>query len=603
MNLKQEAEMQRNKEKNNPCHSEAKPKNLTKLLSVNRDSSLLLRMTRCYLRDCFVSVLAAMTLIGIVPIGCYSKDTWQSLYQPRQRVVKTISVYKDQIFIGTGNGVLVSKDKGKTWTDFGTDQLLKDSNGLSAINWICINEENNKIYIATSFGAYYSDIYQANWHKFFENIKTESNEINSLTVNKNKIYLDTNDGFWTCNLSLNSCERLNQGLEPDVLSGNFQIFYSLQVNNDLYIATSNGVYILNKDRASWQNISGGIHKLPGGRINARHLFVDNAGNIWAACGTGIYKSTDRGVSWKSESNGIGKNSEGFQGAFYLFQLDEILYSATESGVYSYNAESTSWDSLIAGIRTKESSKNVYWLVALEGDMYAATDEGLFVLREQKQEARGKKQEEQENSIVVLKGKIEADFANLEELEPSIIEVQKQTLKFASLPTNNDYKRYRLQARLRNIVPRVGVDLNTAGTNTNYYQFDKGISTDVSLSNDFKAGKTNRYQYDGRSFKQLALLWNTNQFIYDDEIREILNQARLTANIKENLLDDVTRIYFQRRRVQLENLTSPPNDEISKLSTELQLAELTGQLDSRTGGWFTKEIEKRKKLEASNASSK
>ena len=213
-------------------------------------------------------------------------------------------------------------------------------------------------------------------------------------------------------------------------------------------------------------------------------------------------------------------------------------------------------------------------------------------RESKQDTQSTDQEEQ-NSKLILKGKIETDFANLEELEPSVIEVQKQALKFASLPTTNDYKRYRLQARLRNIVPRIGVDLNTTGTDTNYYQFDKGISTDISLNNDFNAGRTNRYQYDGRSFKQLSVLWNTNQFIYDDEIREILNQARLTANIKENLLDDVTRIYYQRRKAQLETLLTPPPNIQNKLSKEIEIAELTGQLDSRTGGWFSKELERRK----------
>lgn len=540
-----------------------------------------------------LTILLAMILTVTTPIDCYSKDTWRFLYQPRQRVVKTIGIYKDQIFIGTGNGVLVSNDKGKTWNDFGTNQLLKDNSGLSSVSWIYIDEENKKIYITTNFGAYYSDIAKPDWRRFFENVKTESNEVNSLTVDKNEIYLSTNDGFWICNLNLGSCERLNQGLDPDNISGNFQILYSLKISNELYLAASNGIYKFDHGRSSWHNLSKGIYRLPDGKINARHLFL-NKGNIWAACGTGIYKSTDGGELWKNVSDGIGKNSEGFQGAFYLFQSGDTLYSATESGVYSYSAESDSWNNLTSGIRTKENSKNVYWLAQVDSDLYAATDEGLFVLQEPKQE--------EQNNKLILKGKVETDFANLGELEPGVIEVQKQALKFASLPTNNDYKRYRLQARLRNIVPRLGVDLNTTGTSTNYYQVDKGISAKASLGNDFNADKTNRYQYDGRAFKQLSVLWNTNQLFYDDEIKDILSQARLTANLKENLLDDVTRIYFQRRRLQLENLISPPKDQISKLSADLQIAEFTGQLDSRTGGWFTKETERRKRLQVNNAKS-
>ena len=164
-----------------------------------------------------------------------------------------------------------------------------------------------------------------------------------------------------------------------------------------------------------------------------------------------------------------------------------------------------------------------------------------------------------------------------------------------MPTNKDYKRYRLQTRTRNLIPRVAVDLNNTGTNTNYLELGRGINTDVLLNNKFDADKTTRYQSDGRSFKQLSFLWNTNDFIYDNEMKEVLNQARLTANIKENLLDDVTRIYFQRRKLQLEGILSPPTDLKEKLEKNLQISELSGQLDSRTGGWFTREIEKRKSL--------
>lgn len=524
--------------------------------------------------------------------------SWQLVYQPRQRVVRSIGVYEDEIFIGTGNGILISRDKGKTWEDFGTSQLLKDSNGLSSINWIYVDDENKKIYIATSFGAYYSDIAEPDWHNFFESIKTESYQVNSLTVNVGKVYLSTDDGFWIYDLVLDKCDRMNYGLEPDSGSGNFQAFYSLFKDDMTYLAASNGVYVFDEKKMFWENITSSIGKLPDGKINSRHIVEDDKGNLWVACGTGVYRSDNNGLSWTNSSEGIGRNADGFQGVFYLLFKNGILFSAAESGIYSYDLESQSWINLSYGIRTKESSKNVYWLAGIDEELYAATDEGLFVLREPKQEIEIKEQEGQNNKVV-LKGTVETDFAGLSELEPSVIEVQKQALKFASLPTANDYKRYRLEARLRNVFPKVGFDLNNTGTSTNYYQFNKGITSDVLLNNDFNSDQTNRYQFDGRSFKQVSLLWDANKLLYDDEIGDILSQARLTANIRENLLDDVTRIYYQRRKAQLEMLLSPPKDIQTKLAKEIEIAELTGQLDSRTGGWFTRQIGKKKKQELSD----
>ena len=88
----------------------------------------------------------ASLLLCFYASPCFSYlPTWQLLYQPRQRVVKSIAIYNEEIFIGTGNGVLVSNDKGKNWKDFGTSQLSKDINGNSFINWINIDEENKKI--------------------------------------------------------------------------------------------------------------------------------------------------------------------------------------------------------------------------------------------------------------------------------------------------------------------------------------------------------------------------------------------------------------------------------------------------------------------------
>lgn len=566
--------------------------------------------------------LLTMTLIVFFPLYGYCNNTWQLLYQPRQRIVKSIGVFKDKMFIGTGNGVLVSKDNGKTWDDFGSSQLLKDSSGNTFINWVYIDKEIGKIYIATSFGAYYSDINKPAWHKLFESTKTgssqlnpiteedsdllnegvdlseiESNEndnspngqINSIETNKEKVYLSTNDGLWICTNDLeNNCERLNQGLEPDNDSGNFQVNYVLKYNDDLLLAASNGVYIFDNKNLLWEKTTNGIEKLPGGKINARFLFVDKEQNLWLACGSGIYKSTNDRKSWEKKSYGIKTNADGFQGAFYFFEDKNNLYLASESGVYLLNKNEETWQDITGGIRTKESTKNVYFLAKLQENIYAATDEGLFVLE-------GEVAESEVAQPHLLKGKIEAGFASLGDLEPSVVEVQKQALKFASLPTSNDYKRYRLQARLRNLVPVVDFDANTTGTNSNYHQFENGISANTSLTNDYNAGKTKRFQHDGRSYKQVSVQWNTNQFVYDDEIWRILNQARLTANIKENLLDDVTRIYYQRRRLQLNNLLIPPEDSETKLTKELEIAELTGQLDSRTGGWFSREIEKRKQV--------
>jgi len=523
----------------------------------------------------FTSCLLLLLFTSCLQTKGNSNEAWKLVYQPRQRVVKTIVSKDEQIFIGTGNGVKVSKDKGKTWKDFDTKDLEKDENGNASINWVEIYED--RIYIATSFGAYESNLEKAKWEKIFESAKSDSFNINSIFIDNDKKYLCSNDGLWICEGG--NCTRSNKGIKPNVESGNYEALFILKNEEDLYLSTSNGIYKFNLADQSWQDISDGLGRLPDNRTNCRHLLIDDKNNLLAACGRGVYKYEEK--LWRDISQGIKENIDGFNEVYYLFENKDILYAATASGVYEL--KDNSWKELAGGIRTKENNKNVYFLASYNDDLYAGTDEGLFSLLLTPYPLP-----------LVLKGEIEKNFTNLQELEPSAIEVQKQALRFSSLPTNNDFKRYRTQARVRNIVPRVSFDINSTNVNSNYSQFQKGISTDISLNNKFDSDKTLQLQQDGKNYKQLSVYWNTGQLIYDDEVTNILNQARYTANIKENLLDDVTKIYFQRRKAQLENLYLENLPLSEKIKRDLEIAELTSQIDSRTGGWFTKEIDKRKK---------
>lgn len=548
----------------------------------------------------FVLIIIIATVLEPVSVIAASPLRWELVFQPRQRQVQSIATFKNQIFIGTANGIQISKD-GNSWADLKTNQLQKDSNGNSQINWIYTDQDTQNIFIATSFGAYFSKPGSIKWEKLFENTKIESNTVNSLFVEDSVAYLSTNDGLWVCNLSEDTCRRLNEGLQPTNETGNQEIFYTAKYGNYLFLTSASGIYSFDYNTYSWRNIAGLIKKLPNGNINARHLLMDKEGRLWAACGTGIYVTADDGNTWHNKSNGIKKNKDGFQELFYLFESKNNFYAATASGVYLYNKKNGFWDDISSGIRTVNGNKNVYWLTEYKNKLYSATDEGLFAIRtssfvsqKTKQDVMVDDKENAKDEEIVLKGKIESEFTNLEELEPQLVEVQKQALQFASLPTASDYKRYRVQARLRNFIPRVGFDINSANSDVNLYEFQKEITTDISLSNRFNSDSLNRLQRDGKSFKQLSVQWNANQLLYDDEIREILNQARLTANIRENILDDVTKLYFQRRKLQLEALTSLNMDFRKRLNHELQIAELTGQLDSRTGGWFSKELERKKR---------
>ncbi len=172
-----------------------------------------------------------------------------------------------------------------------------------------------------------------------------------------------------------------------------------------------------------------------------------------------------------------------------------------------------------------------------------------------------------------------------------------------------------------------------------------------------AGKDLRDQNNNEFSSGIKASWQLGNLIYDPEINDINNSARIVSNIRENLLTELTQIYFARRELQYKILSSIFGNEspiresssnkgfeantgatlsespettketsnisadgkllakkakaitlkIEKFATKLKepennetlkdklkLAEYTAQIDARTGSWFTNELNKRYK---------
>ena len=67
-------------------------------------------------------------------------------------------------------------------------------------------------------------------------------------------------------------------------------------------------------------------------------------------------------------------------------------------------------------------------------------------------------------------------------------------------------------------------------------------------------------------------------------------SQLWVELRDDIINEVTRTYFERRRLQVEMFTSPPGDLKLSLEKELRLQELTADIDALTGNYFSKSIE-------------
>jgi hypothetical protein len=82
--------------------------------------------------------------------------------------------------------------------------------------------------------------------------------------------------------------------------------------------------------------------------------------------------------------------------------------------------------------------------------------------------------------------------------------------------------------------------------------------------------------------------NLPQLVFNPEELDVASLAGLV----EGLLKESTRLYFMRRRLQVDMLLTPPTDRATLLSKNLRIEELTGLIDAMTGGWFQRQLDQK-----------
>lgn len=166
-------------------------------------------------------------------------------------------------------------------------------------------------------------------------------------------------------------------------------------------------------------------------------------------------------------------------------------------------------------------------------------------------------------------------------EPTVREVQEAALRNFQVNTDQ-VNSMRARASMKALAPVVefsgGYAISDMSESTDHYEYN--YFPWISRGADGTG-------YDVRA----KLAWNFPQLIFNAEELDVASLAGLV----EGLLKESTRLYFMRRRLQIEMILNPPTDRASVLTKELRLEELTGLIDAMTGGWFQQELDRRKTL--------
>jgi len=164
-------------------------------------------------------------------------------------------------------------------------------------------------------------------------------------------------------------------------------------------------------------------------------------------------------------------------------------------------------------------------------------------------------------------------------EPTVLDVQRMAMEYTH--TNRDQvERWLRASQNAAILPELKLR----------YTYD----TDRDVDYAYISGNDEDFEFDqgGQDWGQdyrVEMRWRLDELVMSSERIRVISEAQDVVKLRDKVLGEATRIYFDRRRLQTDLLLSPPSDLKSQVEDQLRLMELTAELDAYTGGQFSGEL--------------
>jgi ligand-binding sensor domain-containing protein len=448
----------------------------------------------------------------------------QSVDSARIKKVAVSPLSRSIIAVASANILYISNDGGE---NFLKAAVLKNEE----INHLCMDRnESGIVYLAGSRHCY--KVATASERIFSAK---EGEQINFIHQHKDMLYTATSEGLYYANTSL-----LKWNAVPGLRHSEV---YSVEgFGENIYLACSSGAYLFRPD--------GTLKRLfasrGAGAEESRTPFLvkvdaSTPSSLWLCTNKGVFLSEDRGITWQKFHITGADNVAVY--CLAQFPLDaRHFYLCTDIGFLKVDIANGGSRLLNEGLPTPKTR----WMdFTSDGGIFLATDQGLF-----------------RSGLSPAASSRGSSLQEILEGEPSIHQVQEAALYYNAVhPDKTDKWRQRLKYRA--LFPKFSVDYDST-LSTYQGRFLHGPN-DWGMSLSWDVGD---------------LLWNT----YEDDID---NRAKLTTQLRMDILDEVNRLYFERLRLKREIAAGDPQQE-EIIIKELRLSELTATLDGYTGGLLTEQ---------------
>jgi photosystem II stability/assembly factor-like uncharacterized protein len=511
----------------------------------------------------------------------------------REGALKSMAVDPDNpdtVFISSNVAVYKSLNGGRTW-----DEVLSFRAAGNTIHTISIPfSELLTIYAGTRDGLFRSSDGGAGWERIFKGVGPSENSVLSIASapgDPRIIFAGTADGLF-----VSKDKGKNWKKSQNLPSGTAITFIAIDSSNPyiIYAAADTGLYKSLNGGSGWRRImesnAADNHILSTGEEEANHeievertirsIVIDPSDSqiIYASTSEGLHISGDAGGTWK-RAGSLGLGSLDIRHILLDGDKRSHIYAATGRGVFRYSQASDIWEELYKGMISPEIHFLALSKINSDGGrtLWAATKKGVYRAEVPVQHPEDSARESGNGSR--LENVQGMDMLSFFSHEPTIGEVREAAIQYAEVQPEKILK-WRKAAAGRAWLPdvKVAYGKNRDWQSSSYFY---STSSQKYKDDDITKGKDKSWA--------ISANWELGDLIWSSAQTSIDTRSRLVVQLRDDVLSEVTRLYFERRRLMVAMLISSPEDIADKIENELRLQELTAGLDAMTGSYFSRKL--------------
>ncbi|MBN1493054.1 MAG: hypothetical protein JW938_02800 [Candidatus Omnitrophica bacterium] len=490
---------------------------------------------------------------------------------------------KDRIVFHTGKHVYDSRDFAATWN------VMFETRGIDeeVITVMIPDHDQEKFFIITTRKIYSMNADGAYAHVIFERRGTQPLTFAVDPFDSDRYLLGASDG---CYISDNGGDSWDPvyGLPADTRA--LYVTFHPNFPSTAFVVTSQGLYKVDTERSvarkvmtlvrdSSDNDVQEIDNVNDSSVHTNRSHISFSLNddrrMFFVFNSTLFRSNDGGERWDELPlpSAVHTLSSDVR---LLSDQDSLLFSSKDA-LWRYDENAQPLFKRISALpRSRTHSFDLY-----EGRMdtiVVGADRALYYSEIGRYVGTGRDLSLQSNTLplyneVLSRGRDEALI--IEDDLPHVRELQEAAIAYGLLSTRR-MKSWEWRSRLKSFIPRFSFDIEFDSSNN--IDIDRGSTSEADVFLDGPDEEDVAYG--------ISVDWDLSELIWNDTETSIEIRERALVDQRDEILREVTRLYFEYKRLQRERALFMEFDPRLEIANELRIEEIRAQLDALTGGYVT-----------------